>query len=110
MDHDSHPDHAGHHIVPIETYIGVFLGLMGFTALTVAVAFMNLGALNNVVALGIASIKAFLVVFFFMHLKYNPRILWVVAAGGFLWLAIMILLTLSDLATRGWLAEPEGWL
>jgi cytochrome c oxidase subunit 4 len=105
------PDsHSGHHIVPIETYIGVFLGLMGFTALTVAAAFMNLGAVNNLVALGIATIKAFLVVYFFMHLKYNPRILWIVAGGGFLWLTVMILLTLSDLASRGWLPQPEAWL
>jgi cytochrome c oxidase subunit 4 len=100
---------AEHHVLSVETYLGVFLALMGFTALTVAVAFADLGPLNNIVALGIAGIKAALVVGIFMHLKYNPKVLWVVAVGGFIWLAVMILITLSDLVSRGWLPPPEGW-
>ena len=107
---DEHEAHDGHHVVSVEAYIGVFLALMGFTALTVIVAFFDLGPFSNIVALGIATIKAFLVVTIFMHLKYNARILWVVAAGGFLWLLVMLLLTLSDLTTRGWLPQPESWL
>lgn len=99
-----------HHLVSVETYLGVFLALMGLTALTIAVAFADLGPFNNIVAMGIAAVKALLVVAIFMHLKYNPKVLWIVAAGGFLWLAVMILITLSDLVSRGWLPPPEGWL
>jgi len=42
-----------------------------------------------------------LVILFFMHVKYSPRLLWVFVAAGFIWLAIMIDLTLSDYLTRG---------
>lgn len=80
---------------------------MVFTITTVAVAFVNLGAFNIVVALAIASIKAVLVILFFMHMRYSPRRTQLVLVCGFFWLAIMLLLTLADYRTR----PPEGtWL
>ena len=109
MNHDN--PHDGHHICGVRSYFSIFGALMVLTLLTVAVAFMNLGPLNNVVALGIAGIKACLVVTVFMHLRYNARILWIVACGGFIWLLIMITFTLSDLMTREWFpGVPETWL
>ena len=91
------------HIVPRKTYFAVFAALIVLTATTTAVSFLDLGPWNTVVALGIAFLKATLVVLFFMHVKYSPRLTQVTIAGGLLWLAIMILLTLSDFMTRGWL-------
>jgi cytochrome c oxidase subunit 4 len=38
-----------------------------------------------------------------MHVKYSPRLTQVVVAGGIFWLAILIVLTLSDFVSRGWL-------
>ncbi|RMD85885.1 MAG: hypothetical protein D6813_15635, partial [Calditrichaeota bacterium] len=80
-----------------------------FTALTVWVAFFDLGFLNNVVALTIAVIKATLVVLFFMHVKYSSRLTRVFAIAGIFWLIILLSYTLSDVMTRTWTPQPEGW-
>jgi cytochrome c oxidase subunit 4 len=91
------------HVVPRRIYFAVFAALMVLTATTTAIAFLDLGPWNTVVALGIAFVKATLVVLFFMHVKYSPRLTQVTIAGGLFWLAILIGITLSDFMTRGWL-------
>lgn len=91
------------HIVRPRLYVTVFLTLIFFTGLTVAAAFTDLRAFNTVVALTIAVIKGTLVVLFFMHVKYSTRLTWVVAASGFIWLAILFSLTLSDYLSRDWI-------
>jgi len=88
-------------------YYAVFAALLVGTGLTVAVAFKDLGALNNVLMLGIASTKALLVILFFMHVRWATRLTWVVAASGFVWLLILFGITMSDYLTRGWV---EGTL
>jgi cytochrome c oxidase subunit 4 len=89
------------HVVPLKTYFAIFGALMGGTALTVFVAFQDLGPMNTVVALTIAGIKALLVVLWFMHVKYSSRLTWIFAVAGFLWLLLMIGLTMADFDTRG---------
>jgi cytochrome c oxidase subunit 4 len=91
------------HVVPRRVYYAVFVALLVLTAITTAVAFVDLGPWNTVVALGIAFLKATLVALFFMHVKYSPRLTQVVVAGGLFWLVILIMLTLSDFVSRGWL-------
>jgi cytochrome c oxidase subunit 4 len=88
------------HIVPPKVYIGIFLSLMVLTAATVAAAYVNLGALNIVVALAIATLKATLVVLYFMHARYSPKRTQLVIVSAVFWLAIMLALTLSDYSTR----------
>jgi cytochrome c oxidase subunit 4 len=88
-------------------YYAVFAALLVGTGLTVAVAFVDLGALNNVLMLGIAMTKALLVILFFMHVRWSSRLTWVVAASGFVWLLILFGITMSDYLTRGWV---EGTL
>jgi len=83
-------------------YYAVFAALIVGTALTVAVAFVDLGALNNVLMLGIAMTKAMLVILFFMHVRWSSRLTWVVVASGFFWLLILFGLTMMDYLTRGW--------
>ena len=90
------------HIVPPRTYYLVFLTLMVCTAITVAVASVDLGPLNVVVAMTIAVLKATLVVLFFMHVKYSTRLTWAVVAGSVFWLGILLVLTLGDYLTRSW--------
>lgn len=91
------------HVVSKKIYYVIFGLLMILTFLTVAVARIDLGGhLNDVVALTIAIIKAVLVVLYFMHVRYSSRLTWVFVAAGFFWLAIMIVLTLSDYMTRNW--------
>jgi len=88
-------------------YYAVFAALIVGTALTVAVAFVDLGAMNNVLMLGIAITKALLVILFFMHVRWSTRLTWVVAASGFVWLLILFGLTMTDYLSRGWV--PGTW-
>jgi len=90
------------HIVPKKLYYTIFGALMVGTALTVGAAFINLHNFNIVVALLIAAVKASLVIFFFMHVKYSSRLtkLWV--AIGFIWLGLMLAITLTDYFSRAW--------
>ena len=94
------------HVVPVKIYFAIFAALMVLTAITVWVAFLDLGAMNTFVALGIAVTKATLVVLFFMHVKYSSKLTWLVVASGFVFLAIMLALTMSDIVSRGWLGTP----
>jgi cytochrome c oxidase subunit IV len=91
-----------HAIVPRSTYFTVFAALVVLTGVTTGVAFFDLGLLNPIVALSIAILKASLVVLFFMHLKYGTRLNWVVGGAALFWLGILLVLILSDYATRGW--------
>jgi cytochrome c oxidase subunit IV len=96
-------DHPTHHIVPKTTYYLIFLALMVGTAVTWWVATIDLGAMNNVIMLTIAVTKATLVVLFFMHVKYSPKLTWTVILGSVFWLFIMLALTMNDYFTRDWL-------
>lgn len=98
-----------HHVVPLKTYFSVFATLMAFTAITVAAAFVDLGAANNVVMLAIAAVKATLVVMFFMHAKYGTRLIPLVAASGFFFVMLMFVITMSDYMSRGWLGAGLPW-
>ena len=96
------------HVVPVRVYVTVFLILIGMTALTVVASETDLGKLNPLVAMTIAIVKALLVILYFMHVRYSSKLTAVVIATGFFWLAVMIVLTLSDVLTRGWLGYPGG--
>jgi len=89
------------HILSRKIYILIWSSLMALLFLTWGLARINLGSFNIVVMLSIAIIKTVLVILFFMHVKYSPRLVWVFVAAGFIWLAIMVDLTLSDYLTRG---------
>jgi cytochrome c oxidase subunit 4 len=107
---DAHAHHAdlGHeHVTPLSVYLGIFATLMVLTVITVAVAWVNLGSFNILVALGVAVVKATLVVLYFMHVKYSSKLTWVVIGSGFFWLLILLGLTMADYATRGWIAAPS---
>jgi len=88
------------HIVSPKIYGAIFLALIVGTGLTVWAAFQNFGPFNIVIALGIASIKATLVVLYFMHARYSPKRTQLVIVCAVFWLAIMLTLTLSDYQTR----------
>jgi cytochrome c oxidase subunit IV len=88
--------HEGSHVVGVGLYLLVFLALLVLTAVTVWSARHDFGALNTPLALGIAVLKAVLVILFFMHVKYSSRLVQLVVACAFVWLAIMILGILHD--------------
>jgi cytochrome c oxidase subunit 4 len=93
---------AGNHVVAKKIYYTIFAGLMALTAITVAVAYIDLGPLNTVAALVIACIKATMVVLYFMHVKYSTRLIKLTVVAGLYWMGILLVLTLSDYLTRGW--------
>ncbi|MDA0746753.1 MAG: cytochrome C oxidase subunit IV family protein [bacterium] len=94
------------HISPKSTYFTIFGALLVLTGVTVWVAFLDLGALNTVVALTIAVIKATLVVLWFMHVIHSNRLTWVFAGAGFVWLILLIGITMCDFISRDWLGIP----
>lgn len=94
------------HVSPLSTYIGVFAGLMFLTGLTVFVAFQDFGALNDVIALGIAGLKTTLVVLWFMHLKYSEKLVMMFAASGLVFILILLAITSTDYVTR---IDILGW-
>jgi cytochrome c oxidase subunit IV len=89
-----------------KVYYAIFAALLTLTYLTVAVARVDLGRLNTIVALTIAVTKAVLVVLFFMHVRHSSRLTKLVVVGGFVWLALLIGLTMLDITSRGWLGIP----
>ena len=89
----AHPTHKLYYII---------WGILMFgTCLTWAIAFVDLGIFNPVIALAIACTKATLVILFFMHVRYSSKLTKLTVAAGFFWLCIMITLSLSDYLTRG---------
>jgi cytochrome c oxidase subunit 4 len=88
------------HIVARTLYYRVFAVLLLLTLLTVGVAYLNLGPLNTVIALTIATGKALLVGLFFMHVRYSNRLTWIVISAGVFWLLVLLVFTLSDYFSR----------
>jgi cytochrome c oxidase subunit 4 len=90
------------HIVSRKVYFVIFGALMVGTALTVLAATQNFGWANDLIAMTIAVGKAMLVLLFFMHVRYSSRLIWVVVCSMFFWLAVMLVLTLTDYSSREW--------
>jgi cytochrome c oxidase subunit 4 len=97
------------HVVPVRTYLAVFLALMVLTTITVGAAFVDLGPLNLPIALAIACSKATLVILYFMHVRYGTRLVPVIVGGSILWLLILFAFLLGDYFTRGWLGAGSAW-
>ncbi len=98
----TNPEHGEHHIVSPIQYCIVFGTLLVFTGITVGAAYLNMGAFNPVIALGIACFKAVVVILFFMHVKYQSRLIKMTVGAGFLTFLILIGMTLSDYMSRAW--------
>jgi len=96
------------HVSPKSTYYLIFGTLMVATAVTVFVAFLNLGVLNFPVAISIAIVKATLVILFFMHAKYSSRLTKLIVGGAFFFLMILLGLTMTDYMSRGWHTSSRG--
>lgn len=85
----------------IKTYIIIWVALIIFTAITVTSASLNLGKITIIICLAIAVIKSTLVLLYFMHVRYEKRlIIKLLIPGALVLLAIFIGLTYSDVITR----------
>jgi len=101
-------EHSGaaiHHGPTLATYYAIFGGLIVLTLLTVGAAYATFlpETWHTPVAFVIAAAKAALVLLFFMHLWYSPRLTWLIAFGSLVWLAIFFAFTFADYLTRKWL-------
>jgi cytochrome c oxidase subunit 4 len=96
------PEHADHHIVTPVTYAIVFVSLLVGTAITVVAAYIDLGIFNPVVALAIACTKAVIVILFFMHVKYQSKLVKLTVGAGFFTFLVLITMTLTDYVSRAW--------
>lgn len=100
------PEEALGHVTPWPVYVAVYVALLALTALTCGIAYVHLGLFNNIVAVGIAIAKGSLVILFFMHVKWSPRLIPLAAVAGFFWLIHMFGGTFADYFTRAWISLP----
>lgn len=109
-DHSSDdPRHslAHHHVSPVALYVAILAALLVLTIVTWQIAYHDLHPFNAVIALGIAMLKSFVVILFFMHVKYQTnRVIHVSVATGWVFLLIMFVFTMMDYQTRH---VVEGW-
>jgi cytochrome c oxidase subunit 4 len=96
------PNPHEHHVVSWKVYAGIFAALCVLTAVTVLVTGYDFGPFNLIVALGVAITKATLVVLYFMHARYSPRLTGVVIAASIAFLVILVFLTFTDYMSRPW--------
>jgi cytochrome c oxidase subunit 4 len=89
------------HIMSTKFYYTIWIALLCLTVVTAAVSFVDLGPFNTIVALVIATIKALLVVLFFMHVKYtSEKLTKIVIVSAIFWLFLLLALSMADYATR----------
>lgn len=93
-------EHEQHHIISYRTLITVWLGLLTLTALTVRVSRLDLGIGHVWGSLAIATLKGGLVIAFFMHMRYEGRLLRWLLFVALATLAIFIGFTFFDLLYR----------
>jgi len=84
------------HIVPYKTYLFVLVALLALTGISVAVTQIELGTLTVMVALLLATVKASLVLIYFMHLKFDSRFFAVMVSSVILLIAIVLFITFLD--------------
>ena len=104
-----------HHIVSPLVYLKIF-GILAFLfILTLVVAFFDLSHLLNwppaniVIAMIIATAKAGVIMWYFMHVKYASKLTQLFALSGIMWLIIMFTFTFADYMTRAWIPQPGMW-
>jgi cytochrome c oxidase subunit 4 len=96
------------HVVSWKVYLGVFLALCVLTVVTVLVTGYDFGPFNLIVALAVAITKATLVVLYFMHARYSPRLTSLVIASSVAFLVILVFLLLTDYLSRPWPLVAAG--
>ena len=88
------------HITPYRTHAWVLITLLSFTFLTITVTWIDLSALTVFVALTIATVKAGIVLTYFMHLKFESSLFRVFVIMVLAIYVLVIIFTLSDYLFR----------
>lgn len=94
-------------VVKQKTYLAVWIALMCLTATTAWLSIYDFGQWSGVVAFTIATVKAALVVLFFMHVRYaKQKTVWMMLIAGLFWLFLLLGLSMTDYLTRQWIGTP----
>ncbi|MBP9113631.1 MAG: cytochrome C oxidase subunit IV family protein [Polyangiaceae bacterium] len=107
-EHANDDYHVHSHISSVKFYLGIFATLIACTVLTVALSYVHLGPLNLAVAVVIASLKATLVVMFFMHLKYDRTFNALIFVITLMFIGVFFAYTINDTGHRGQLDSAQG--
>jgi cytochrome c oxidase subunit IV len=95
------------HVISSRLYWSIWLLLIILTGMTAWISTVDLGPFNTVVALVIATIKASIVVLFFMHVKYtSEKMTKTIVISAVFWLLLLLILSLADYSTRGTEVNP----
>ena len=106
MSNEAHVQHAAAegfhapHVVPAAVFGKVIGALLVLTILTVVASRFHFGSMNMFIAMAISAVKASLVMTFFMHLKWDTAINNITIISSFLFLSLLFIFTLADVATR----------
>src|SRR3989442_1648238 len=105
--HGHADDGAVHaHVSSVPFYVAVFLGLLFLTGMTVGQSYVDLGKLNIVLVILIATLKASLVVTFFMHLKWDNKFNALIFISTIFFIGVFFAYTMNDTEHRGEL-DPD---
>ena len=105
----AHDEHHGPHVSPLKTYLAVYFALLFLTIVTVGVSYLGLPSqISIVVAMAVASVKAFLVCAWFMHLLHDSKLNVVLFLSAFWFMGVFFVFTVSDLAYRDRVMKSSG--
>jgi cytochrome c oxidase subunit 4 len=90
------------HVLSVRTNLTVFGVLLALLVLTIAVAYIDLGVMAIPVAMAIATVKAVLIMLYFMHVRFSSRLIWIFSGAAVFWLFILLALSFNDYLVRGW--------
>lgn len=94
-------------VTPVSRYLWVLAALLCLLALSAGSALIKLGVLNTIVNMGVSVAKTLLVMAIFMHETKARKLTRMASALGFLWLALLIGLALTDFLAR--VPVPPPW-
>jgi cytochrome c oxidase subunit 4 len=89
-------DNETHHMVPYKVYVYIWAALVILTGITVGASYMQLGHVAIFTAILIATVKAGLVLMYFMHIRFEKPIFTVMILATLAAYGIFIGLTFTD--------------
>ena len=89
-----------HHVVPYRVYVIVLLALLALTFASIGITSIELGAYTVAGAVIFACIKSFLVLTYFMHLKYDKKYIIAMVAFVFSIFVVVLIITFLDYLYR----------
>ncbi len=94
--------------IDLRAHYLAFAALTALLLLTLLPGYVNFGQFAPVAVVGLAILRAAIIVFYFINLRHTGPLVALFAGIGFFWLLVLFLLTLSDFLTRSW-TPVLGW-